>query len=56
MGFVVVLCILGSYGARGNMVDVIVTMVAGVMAYVLRRQGFPMPPSSSGWCLASNLK
>ena len=30
MGFVVVLCILGSYGARGNMVDVIVTMVAGV--------------------------
>ncbi len=56
MGFVVVLCILGSYGARGNMVDVVVTMVAGVLAYVLRRQGFPMPPIVIGLVLGQQFE
>lgn len=51
MGFIVVLCILGSYGSRGNIVDVYITAIAGVVAFVLRRLGFPMPPIVIGLVL-----
>ena len=51
MGFIVVLCILGSYGSRGNMVDVYITAISGVVGFVLRRLGFPMPPLVIGLVL-----
>ena len=45
MGIVAVLCVLGSYGTRGNINDVTVTVCVGIAAYLLRRGGFPMPPA-----------
>lgn len=56
MGLIMVLCILGSYGSRGNMVDVIVTVVSGIIAYLLRRVGFPMPPLVIGLVLGQQFE
>lgn len=44
MGAVPVLCVLGSYGTRGNIYDAGVTVCIGIGAFLLRRCGFPMPP------------
>ncbi len=44
MGVVVVLCVLGSYGTRGNINDLMITACVGIGAFLLRRCGFPMPP------------
>lgn len=56
MGFIVVLCILGSYGSRGNIADVPVTVSAGIAGYVLRRNGFPMPPIVIGLVLGQQFE
>lgn len=56
MGFIVVLCILGSYGSRGNMLDVVVTVVSGIIAYFMRRTGFPMPPLVIGLVLGQQFE
>lgn len=44
MGVIAVLCILGSYGTRGNFYDLFVTAGIGIFAFLLRRCGFPIPP------------
>ena len=51
MGLIIVLCILGSYGSRSNNVDVLLTAVAGCVAYLLRRADYPMPPIVIGLVL-----
>jgi putative tricarboxylic transport membrane protein len=56
MGVVVVLCILGAYGSRGNYVDVIVTVVSGIAAYFMRRHGYPMPPIVIGLVLGQQFE
>lgn len=56
MGFITVLCVLGAYGSRGNPVDVGVTAVAGIAAYFLRRNGFPMPPIVIGLVLGQQFE
>jgi putative tricarboxylic transport membrane protein len=56
MGFITVLCILGSYGSRGNLFDIVVTVVAGVSAYFLRRLGFPAPPLVIGFVLGQQFE
>ena len=56
MGLVLVLCILGSYGSRGNMVDVTVTVISGIVAYAMRRNGFPMPPIVIGLVLGQQFE
>ncbi len=56
MGLIAVLCVLGSYGARGNVNDVAVTVGAGVFAYMLRRCGFPMPPIVIGLVLGQQFE
>ncbi|MCL1939675.1 MAG: tripartite tricarboxylate transporter permease [Desulfovibrionaceae bacterium] len=56
MGVVVVLCALGAYGSRGNPVDVAVTMVAGIVAYFMRRNGYPMPPIVIGLVLGQQFE
>ncbi len=56
MGFIVVLCVLGAYGARGNIIDVGVTIISGIVAYVLRRCGFPMPPIVIGLVLGQQFE
>lgn len=56
MGFITVLCILGSYGSRGNVFDVFVTVVAGIGAYLMRRLGFPAPPLVIGFVLGQQFE
>lgn len=56
MGLVAVLCVLGSYGSRGNINDVAVTVGAGIAAYLLRRGGFPMPPIVIGLVLGQQFE
>ena len=56
MSFIVILCILGSYGSRSNDVDVMLTAVAGCCAYVLRRLDFPMPPIVIGLVLGTQFE
>ncbi|HJD96823.1 tripartite tricarboxylate transporter permease [Mailhella massiliensis] len=56
MGLITVLCVLGSYGSRGNINDVAVTIGAGIAAYLLRRSGFPMPPIVIGLVLGQQFE
>ena len=56
MGLITVLCVLGSYGSRGNINDVAVTIGAGIVAYLLRRSGFPMPPIVIGLVLGQQFE
>lgn len=44
MSVVAILCMLGSYGTRGNLNDMAVTAAIGIGAYLLRCGSFPMPP------------
>lgn len=44
MAVVAVLCMLGSYGTRGNLNDMAVTAFVGIGAYLMRSGGFPLPP------------
>lgn len=56
MGLVAVLCVLGSYGSRGNMTDVFITVFAGIAAYLMRRCGFPLPPVVIGIVLGQQFE
>lgn len=56
MGFIMVLCVLGSYGSRGNTFDIMVTIIAGIGAYLLRRVGFPLPPLVIGLVLGQQFE
>lgn len=48
---IVVLCVIGVYFVRGNPFDLVVMVFAGVIGFLLRRQGFPMPPLVIGMVL-----
>lgn len=52
MGFIAVLCILGSYGSRGNLFDVFM----GIAAYFIRRMEFPLPPLVIGLVLGQQFE
>ena len=54
--FVAVLCILGSYGSRGNLFDVFVTVFMGIAAYFMRRMEFPLPPLVIGLVLGQQFE
>ena len=56
MGFIAVLCILGSYGSRGNLFDVFVTVFMGIAAYFMRRREFPLPPLVIGLVLGQQFE
>ncbi len=48
---VVILCLLGSYGVRGNPFDLLVTLGFGVVGYLMRLFGFPVAPVVIGLVL-----
>ena len=48
---VVILCLLGSYGVRGNTFDLVVTLAFGVIGYLMRLFGFPVAPVVIGLVL-----
>ncbi|MBT6407726.1 MAG: hypothetical protein HOK06_08985, partial [Rhodospirillaceae bacterium] len=51
LAMVVILCLLGSYGVRGNPFDLMVTLGFGAMGYFLRLFGFPVAPVVIGLVL-----
>lgn len=53
---IVLLCAVGVYFVRGNPFDLMVMGVAGVLGFILRRQGMPMPPLVIGMVLGPTLE
>src|SRR6185436_14451833 len=60
--FIVVFCFLGAYALRNDMADVWLTMLFGVLGFVMRRWGLPVPalvmgiilgPMAEGYFLTS---
>lgn len=50
------LCTVGVYFVRGNPFDLIVMAIAGVLGFILRRQGYPMAPLVIGMVLGPTLE
>jgi putative tricarboxylic transport membrane protein len=46
--FIVVFCFLGGYALRNDMADVWLTMLFGILGFVMRRYGLPIPPLVMG--------
>lgn len=53
---IAVLCVVGVFFVRGNPLDLLVMVVAGIAGFILRRQGFPMPPLVIGMVLGPTLE
>lgn len=52
MTAVVIIALLGAYGIRGNPLDLVIALVAGIVGYAMRVTGFPIPPMVIGMVLA----
>jgi putative tricarboxylic transport membrane protein len=50
------LCTVGVFFVRGNPFDLLVMAVAGVIGFILRRQGYPMAPLVIGMVLGPTLE
>lgn len=53
---ITLLCTLGVYFVRGNPFDLLVMAIAGIIGFVLRRQGYPMAPLVIGMVLGPTLE
>lgn len=53
---ITLLCTLGVFFVRGNPFDLLVMAAAGVIGFVLRRQGYPMAPLVIGMVLGPTLE
>jgi putative tricarboxylic transport membrane protein len=53
---IVLLCSVGVYFVRGNPFDLMVMGCAGILGFVLRRQGMPMAPLVIGMVLGPTLE
>ncbi|KAF2958274.1 C4-dicarboxylate ABC transporter permease [Thermotoga sp. Ku-13t] len=51
MPIVLALCIIGSFSLRNSVYDVAVALCFGVLGYLMRKAGFPMPPLVLGMIL-----
>jgi len=56
MTAIAVFCVIGVYFVRGNPFDLLVMAVAGVIGFILRRQGYPMAPLVIGMVLGPTLE
>lgn len=56
MTAIVILCAVGIYFVRGNPFDLLVMGGAGVVGFLMRRQGFPMAPLVIGMVLGPTLE
>ena len=50
------LCTVGVFFVRGNPFDLLVMAVAGIIGFILRRQGYPMAPLVIGMVLGPTLE
>ena len=53
---ITLLCTLGVYFVRGNPFDLLVMALAGIIGFLLRRQGYPMAPLVIGMVLGPTLE
>lgn len=53
---ITLLCTVGVYFVRGNPFDLLVMALAGIIGFILRRQGFPMAPLVIGMVLGPTLE
>jgi len=51
-----ILCVVGVYFVRGNPFDLLILVGAGIVGFLLRRKGFPMPPLVIGMVLGPTLE
>ena len=56
LSMVVVLCLLGTWGVRGNPFDLLVTLAFGMIGYLMRVFGFPAAPVVIGLVLGPQLE
>ena len=53
MPIVLMLCLLGSYATTNSVFDVLVTLVMGLVGFLLRKMDYPMPPLLLGMVLGN---
>ena len=53
---ITLLCTLGVYFVRGNPFDLLIMALAGIVGFLLRRQGYPMAPLVIGMVLGPTLE
>ena len=51
MTLVIVIAMIGSFGVRGNPLDLIATLIAGIVGFFLRYNGYPIAPLVIGLVL-----
>ena len=56
MGFVLLMSLVGAFAVRGNPVDVIVSVIAGIAGVIMRFAKIPMAPIVIGMALGKNLE
>ncbi len=52
MSGVVVIALVGAYGIRGNPLDLLIALAAGIVGFVMRKSGFPIAPMVIGMVLS----
>ena len=56
MAMVSVIALIGAYGVRGNSIDLLTAFVAGVIGFVMRKNGFPLAPMVIGMVLSQMIE
>ena len=56
MTMVVVIAIVGAYGVRGNPLDLVTALLAGIGGFILRKAGFPLAPLVIGMVLSQMIE
>ena len=56
MGWVVLMSVVGAFAVRGNPIDVIVAVLAGIFGVLLRLAGVPVAPVVIGMALGTTLE
>ena len=46
-----ILCVVGTYGIRNSMFDVVLLCLFGIIGFVMRKYGYPLPPLVIGQVL-----
>lgn len=56
MTMVVVISLIGAYGVRGNPIDLVTAFFAGVVGFLLRKNGYPLAPLVIGMVLSQMIE
>lgn len=56
MSIVMLLCMIGAFGVANSIVDMFIAVLFGVISYLLRKVGYPMPPLLLGMVLGGTIE